>query len=92
MCLTWLFTVPTVTTSSSAIAWLVIPVATKRTTSTFVSEGDELATWGHQVFKRIETGEEFAADFAHIITMRDGKWLHFRDFTNTALAAEVFSR
>lgn len=58
----------------------------------FVSEGDELATWGHQVFKRIETGEEFAADFAHIITMRDGKWLHFRDFTNTALAAEVFSR
>jgi len=57
---------------------------------TFISEGDELGVWGHQVFKRLETGTEFESDFAHIITMRDGRWLHFRDFTNSALAADAF--
>jgi ketosteroid isomerase-like protein len=57
---------------------------------TFISEGDNLGVWGHQVFKRLETGVEFESDFAHIITMRDGKWLHFRDFMNSALAADVF--
>ena len=29
--------------------------------------------------------------FAHIITLRDGRWLHFRDFANSAEAAEVFA-
>lgn len=56
----------------------------------FISQGDDLAVWGHQVFRRIETGAEFASDFGHIITLRDGRWLHFRDFTNSALAASVF--
>jgi ketosteroid isomerase-like protein len=56
----------------------------------FISEGDELAVWGRLVFRRIETGEGFASDFAHIITLRDGKWLHFRDFMNSAVAADVF--
>jgi hypothetical protein len=57
---------------------------------TFISEGDELAVWGHQVFVRLETGERFESDFAHIITLRDGKWLHFRDFMNSAVAAQAF--
>lgn len=56
----------------------------------FIAEGDSLGVWGHQVFRRIETGTEFESDFGHIITLRDGKWLHFRDFTNSALAASVF--
>jgi ketosteroid isomerase-like protein len=56
----------------------------------FISEGDELAVWGHLEFRRTATGEEFSSDFAHIITLRDGKWLHFRDFMNSAVAADAF--
>ncbi|WP_026911517.1 nuclear transport factor 2 family protein [Patulibacter minatonensis] len=57
---------------------------------TFIADGDELAVWGHQNFRRLSTGQEFESDFAHIITMRDGRWLHFRDFMNSAVTARVF--
>jgi ketosteroid isomerase-like protein len=57
---------------------------------TFIADGDELGVWGHQVFQRLDTGAEFESDFAHILTLREGKWLHFRDFMNTAVAADVF--
>jgi uncharacterized protein len=56
----------------------------------FIADGDELAVWGHLVFERADTGRRFASDFAHIITLRDGRWLHFRDFMNSAVAAEAF--
>jgi uncharacterized protein len=56
----------------------------------FIAEGDNLAVWGHQWFKSNKTGRAFDTDFAHIITLRDGKWLFFRDFANSALASEVF--
>ncbi|QUR67692.1 nuclear transport factor 2 family protein [Mycobacterium spongiae] len=58
----------------------------------YIANGDDLATWGHQRFRRLATGDEWESEFAHIITLRDGRWLHFRDFANTALAAQVFSR
>lgn len=56
----------------------------------FISEGENLAVIGHLHFRRVDTGQEFESEFAHIITLRDGKWLHFRDFINTAVAADVF--
>lgn len=56
----------------------------------FISEGDELAVWGHLAFRVRATGTEFASDFAHVITLRDGRWLHFRDFMNSAVAADAF--
>lgn len=57
---------------------------------TFIGDGDDLAVWGHQKFERIDTGTPFESDFAHIISLRDGKWRHFRDFMNSALTAAVF--
>ncbi len=57
----------------------------------FIAQGDDLATWGRQRFRRRSTGREWESEFAHIITLRDGRWLHFRDFANSALALEVFS-
>jgi ketosteroid isomerase-like protein len=56
----------------------------------FIAEGDNLAVWGHLWFKTKKSGRSFDSDFAHIITLRDGKWLFFRDFANSAMAAEVF--
>lgn len=57
----------------------------------FIAQGDELATWGRQRFRRPATGHEWESEFAHIITLRDGRWLHFRDFMNSALTLQAFS-
>ena len=36
------------------------------------------------------TGRAIRSDFAHVITVRDGKWVRFRDFMNTAVAVAAF--
>ena len=51
----------------------------------FIAQGGDLATWGRQRFRRLATGDEWESEFAHIITLRNGRWLHFRDFMNSAL-------
>ncbi len=56
----------------------------------FIEQGDDLAVWGSQLFRTKRAGREFRSDFAHIITMREAKWYRFRDFANSALAAEIF--
>lgn len=56
----------------------------------FIEDGDHLAVYGELVFKT-KKGTEFGSDFAHIIELRDGKWLRFRDFFNSALAARTFA-
>jgi uncharacterized protein len=58
----------------------------------FIEDGDNLAVWGHQKFLRMATGHTWESEFAHIIALRDGKWLHFRDFMNSALTHEAFTR
>jgi len=58
----------------------------------FIADGDHLATWGRQTFCRLSTGHTWESEFAHIITLRDGRWLHFRDFMNSALTHEAFTR
>lgn len=58
----------------------------------FIPDGDNLAVWGHQTFRRIATGHTWESEFAHIISLRNGKWLHFRDFMNSALTHDAFTR
>lgn len=58
----------------------------------FITQGDELATWGRQRFRLLATGYEWESEFAHIITLRDGRWLYFRDFMNSALTLQAFTR
>jgi ketosteroid isomerase-like protein len=57
----------------------------------FIAQGDDLAAWGRQRFRRLATGHEWESEFAHIITLRDGRWLHFRDFMNSALTLQAFT-
>jgi len=56
----------------------------------FIEQGDHLAVWGSLLFRTKRRGREFRSDFAHIITLRDAKWYRFRDFANSALAAQIF--
>ena len=55
------------------------------------SECDRVAVKGHLHLTARATGRDIKSDFAHIIQVRDGKWLHFCDFMNTAVANEAFS-
>ena len=58
----------------------------------FIAQGDDLAAWGRQRFRLLTTGYEWESEFAHIITMRGGRWLYFRDFMNSALTLQAFTR
>jgi cytochrome P450/ketosteroid isomerase-like protein len=57
----------------------------------FLARGDKVVVTGAlQLFAR-PSGREIASDFVHVITLRDGRWLRFRDFMNTAVAQSAFA-
>lgn len=58
----------------------------------FIPDGDNLAVRGHQKFLRTATGHAWESELAAIITLRDGRWLHFGDFMNSALTHDAFVR
>ena len=57
----------------------------------FMSDGNMVTVTGHLHLTALSTGKDFQSDFVHVITVRDGKWLRFRDFMDTALAVEGFT-
>lgn len=57
----------------------------------FICEGDKVVVTGHLRLTAHKTGKPIKSDFVHVITVRDGKWVRFRDFMNTVVAAEAFS-
>ena len=57
----------------------------------FFSDGDKVTVTGHLRLTARATGRVIESDFAHVITVRDGKWLRFRDFMDTASAVAAFS-
>ena len=56
-----------------------------------LSAEDKVIVTGHLNLTTKATGREIDSDFVHVITLKDGKWLRFRDFMNTAVAAKAFS-
>lgn len=58
----------------------------------FICEGDKVVVTGHLRLTARATGGGIESDFVHVITVRDGKWLLFRDFMNTFVAAQAFSQ
>ena len=58
----------------------------------FIAQGDKVVVTGHLNLTARATGGKIDSDFVHVITVRDGKWQRFRDFMNTAVAVEAFTR
>ena len=59
----------------------------------FIPDGDNLAGLGPpSSFSGRRPGTAGESEFAHIIALRDGRWLHFRDFMNSALTHDAFTR
>ena len=57
----------------------------------FLSDGDMVTVTGHLNLTARSTGGTIDSDFAHIITVRDGKWQRFRDFMDTSVAHAAFT-
>jgi hypothetical protein len=58
----------------------------------FVAQGDQVVSLGHYQWRVKDTNREFASDFAHVFTIRDGKITGFREFFDTARAAAAYQR
>ena len=56
-----------------------------------LADADKVIVTGHLNLTTKSTGRVIDSDFVHVITLRDGKWLRFRDFMNTAVAVAAFS-
>lgn len=56
------------------------------------ASGEMVTVTGELHLTARPTGRDIHSDFAHVITVRDGKWVRFRDFMNTAVAAAAFQR
>lgn len=57
-----------------------------------LADGNMVTVTGRLHLTARPTGRDFHSDFAHVITVRDGKWLRFRDFMDTAAAAAAFTQ
>ena len=57
----------------------------------FIADRDKVVVTGHLHLTAKATGRDIVSDFVHVITMRNGRWLKFRDFMNTAEAVAAFS-
>jgi len=53
--------------------------------------GDKVIVTGHLNLRARRTGRIIDSDFVHVITLRNARWLRFRDFMNTAVAVAAFS-
>jgi ketosteroid isomerase-like protein len=56
----------------------------------FLADADKVVVTGCLRLSARSTGREIESDFVHVITVRNGRWLRFRDFMNTAVAAAAF--
>ncbi len=57
----------------------------------FLADGNMVTVTGKLHLTARSTGRDFKSDFAHVITVKDGKWQRFRDFMDTAAAAAAFA-
>ena len=56
-----------------------------------IATGDKVVVTGRLTLTPKATGVTYQSAFVHVITLRDGKWLRFRDFMDTAAAAAAFA-
>ena len=55
----------------------------------FIAQGDKVVVIGNFVSRVKSTNKQFASDFAHIVTVADGKIAGFYEFFDTAAAGKA---
>jgi ketosteroid isomerase-like protein len=56
----------------------------------FYAADDKVFVLGDYALTLKKTGKKMASDWAHVFTIRNGKVVKFREFLDTALAAEAY--
>ena len=57
-----------------------------------IAQNDKVVSLGHYKWLVKETGSEFASDFVHIFTIRDGKIAGFREHFDSAVVAAAYQK
>ena len=57
-----------------------------------VAQNDKVVSLGHYKWQVKETGRDFASDFVHIFTIRDGKIAGFREHFDSAVVAAAYQK
>jgi ketosteroid isomerase-like protein len=57
---------------------------------TFLSNHDTVAVIGYTKCLAKPTGKTYETDFVHVVTLKEGKIVRFREFFDTYVAAEAF--
>ena len=57
----------------------------------FLHDNGMVTVTGDLHLTALSTGREIKSDFAPVITVENGRWTRFRDFMNTAVAADAFA-
>lgn len=58
----------------------------------FVAQGDKVISLGNYRWRVKDTGREFASDFVHVFTIRDGKIVAFREHFDSAAVAAAYQK
>jgi ketosteroid isomerase-like protein len=58
----------------------------------FIAQGDKVIVLGHGAWTAKDTGQDFASDWVHVFTVRDGRIQAFREFMDAHVAVEAFGR
>ena len=56
----------------------------------FVAQDDKVIVLGHYAWHVKSTGREWESDFAHVLSVRDGKVTRFQEYADTAALADAF--
>jgi uncharacterized protein len=56
----------------------------------FYADGDKVIVLGHYAMAMSKTGKTMASDWCHIFTFKNGKVAKFKEFLDTAQAAEAY--
>lgn len=57
----------------------------------FIAQDDQVAVLGHYDWTARATGRRFSANWVHVVTLRDGQIIRFREYTDTAAAVAAFA-
>ncbi len=58
----------------------------------FIADDEQVMVLGHYSWRVKSTGQKFESDWAHVFTVRGGRIVRFREYTDTAAATAAYRK
>ena len=58
----------------------------------FIADDEQVAVLGHYSWRVKSTGQTFESDWVHVFTVRGGRIIRFREFTDTAVITAAYRK